>query len=401
MPNEGYKKAQRKTEEGLDPRKTRHGKQIHQRMKPYLILEYLMRETDEDEETEIELDAGERHVKSATDIADYLEYNFGIVSDRRSIYKDIDEINRILYMLDNEYDGDYPSIDEVDEEFESAKEENDGSLQDLQTIIYDSNRKGFYVKQRNYEVNDIRLLAECVYSTRFIDEKKSKALADVALSHLSERQARKIRHDSFLVDRTKTVNPSVYYSVDTINMAMQDKNKISFKYLKYNINDVSKLVERRKGKKYVVSPFKLLINDSNYYLLAYDDYSQEMRTYRVDRMKEVTELSNQPREGENDFLKIDLSSYTRRTFGMFSGDSKTLTLRFINPLLDTVIDRFGTRGVRYSKADDTHFYVETEVDISEQFFGWLLGFGNKVKIIGPESIEKAFTDYIDKIREMY
>ena len=78
-----------------------------------------------------------------------------------------------------------------------------------------------------------------------------------------------------------------------------------------------------------------------------------------------------------------------------------LTLRFINPLLDTVIDRFGTKGVTYSKADDSHFTVSPEVELSDQFFSWLCGFGNKVKIIGPEFVIDDFTAYLDKIRAIY
>ena len=47
----------------------------------------------------------------------------------------------------------------------------------------------------------------------------------------------------------------------------------------------------------------------------------------------------------------------------------------------TVIDRFGTKGVAYSKLDETHFTVSVEVEISEQFFSWICGFGNKAKIL--------------------
>ena len=393
--NKDYKKAQRRTEEEIAPRLSRHGKQPHHRMKPYLILEYLLRETDEDAAL---FEEEEAHVQSAYDIADYLESNFGITADRRSIYDDIDEINRILYMLQSIEEGEYYTIDEIDEQFDNAKKE--GCLSDLQTIIYDKKRKGFYVKQRRYDLNDIRLLAECVYSARFIDDKRAKKLANVALSHLSDAQARRIRHDSFLVDRTKTTNTSVYYSVDTINGAMQRKKKISFKYLKYNINDVNKQAERRQGKKYVVSPCKLIINDANYYLLAFSDEFQEMRTYRVDRMKEVTELKERI-DSEQDFLTMNFSSFVQRTFSMFSGECKSVTLRFVNPLLDTVIDRFGTKGVRYSKADNEHFNVTVDIDISEQFYAWLCRFGTRVRIMGPDSVITAFKEYLEKIRELY
>ena len=46
-------------------------------------------------------------------------------------------------------------------------------------------------------------------------------------------------------------------------------------------------IERRRGETYTVSPFQLIINDGNYYLLAYDAQKQGMRTYRVARMKNV------------------------------------------------------------------------------------------------------------------
>ena len=152
--------------------------------------------------------------------------------------------------------------------------------------------------------------------------------------------------------------------------------------------------------RYIVSPYKLLINDGNYYLLAFDDESQDMRTYRVDRMKDVRPMG-EPRDGKEAFGAIDLKDYTKRTFSMFGGKPERVEMRFINPLLDAVIDRFGTSGVRYFMEDERHFTVTADVEISDQFFGWLLGFGKRVKLIGPQAVVDQFAAYLDKIREMY
>ena len=225
---------------------------------------------------------------------------------------------------------------------------------------------------------------------------------------VSEHQAITIKHDALLTDRVKTNNRSVINNISTINEAMSREldgqrhspEKISFKYLKSTINDVSQQVERRKGNSYIVSPFKLLINDGNYYLLAFDDKSQEIRTYRVDRMKKV-ERTGEPREGSQAFLAIDLKNYTRRVFSMYGGHTEHVRLRFVNSLLDTAIERFGTSDVSYAKTDDKHFTVAAEVEISDQFFGWLLGFGKRVKILSPQPIVEEFAAYLDKIREMY
>ena len=87
-------------------------------------------------------------------------------------------------------------------------------------------------------------------------------------------------------------------------------------------------------------------------------------------------------------------------FGMYDGKKEFVTLRFINPLLDTVIDKFGNKPF-YQKVDDKHFSVQVEVPITDQFFGWLCSFGKRVKIISPPPIQDKFKEYLDKIRSIY
>ena len=223
----------------------------------------------------------------------------------------------------------------------------------------------------------------------------------------SDKEADKIKHNAFLTDRVKTNNKEVLSNVAAINEAMSKKvnglphtpEKITFKYLKYSIHDLKQQVERRKGAAFKVSPYQLLINDGNYYLLAFDDYSQEIRRYRVDRMKDVS-FAGEPRDGEDVFAAIDLKSYTQRVFSMFGGDQKMIRLRCINSLLDAVVDRFGADAI-YMNAENYHFEVHAKVEVSDQFFGWVLGFGKKMKILAPDDVVDQFKAYIDKIRSAY
>ena len=48
-----------------------------------------------------------------------------------------------------------------------------------------------------------------------------------------------------------------------------------------------------------------------------------------------------------------------------------------------------------------NFTVTTQVEISDQFFGWVLGFGKKAKILEPPAVVDQFAAYLDKVREMY
>lgn len=358
----------------------KHGKQPNQKFKAYLVYEYLKKYTDEETS------------KKAEDIIEYLESR-GIVAERRSIYRDIDDINKLFYLLENE-DAD---MDEAIEELASDKDD------ELKTIVYDKSKKAFYVKRRLTDESDIRLLAECVYATKFLDESNAKWLVDTLCGFVSENQADKIKHNVFLADRVKTDNKSVYHNVDVINEALNHRVndvkkpiKISFRYQTYNINDLKEKAYRRGGALYRVSPFQLIINDGNYYMIGYDDKVKKIMTYRVDRMVQVDTV-DEPREGTKEYKEIDLTS----VFNMFKGEKKTVQLKCINPLLDTMIERFGTKKANYKKADDDHFIVTAEVEISDQFFGWILGFGKKVILQNPPSIVKQFKEYLNGIKKLY
>ena len=358
------------------------GKRLNQKLKPYVVLQYLLKNTDEN------------MVSSAQDIVAYLE-ECGIDAERRSVYRDIKDINLIALMLEEDC-----TVEEAKEMLEDDEDD------ELKIIVYDPHRKGFYVRQRHYDQNDIRLLAECVYAAKFVTEGQAKRLVDVVCGFVSERQAERIKHNAFLVDRIKTENKSVLNNISVINDAMSLRidgvahkpEKIRFKYLKYAIEDVSKQVERRSGADYVVSPYQLLINDGNYYLLAYD--RKKIRTYRVDRMKGVS-FTREPREGQEEFDKIDVRTYAQRVFSMYSGKKKRVTIRFINMLLDVAVERFGTKDAQYSAVDDKHFTVTAEVEISDLFFGWLLSFGRRVKILYPSDVLEDFRAYIEKMRGLY
>lgn len=368
-----------------EEKKDERGKKFHQKIKPYVVLQYLLKYTDEN------------NVATATAIAEALDENYKISAERRSVYRDIMEINAVALMLEQDC-----TLDNALDMLADAPDD------ELKLVVYDPKQKGFYVRQRQYDLNDIRLLAECVYSAKFVSEGQARRLVNALCGMVSEHQAEHIKHDAFLTDRVKTNNRSVLNSIDTINQAMSRRlngqphkpEKVRFKYMTYSIKDMHQQLERRHGGDYIVSPFALVINDGNYYLLAYDEKKKDMRTYRLDRMKEVG-LTGVPREGEDVFAKLDMNTYCQRRFGMHSGTQRVVTVRFIPPLLDTAVERFGTKDAMYYKPDDRHYAVRANVQISDQFFGWLLGFGKRMKIIDPPEVVEQFKSYLDKVRGMY
>lgn len=361
------------------------GRKDGQKLKPYLVMQCLLKKTDES------------HVLAAEDIISYLQGTCGIDAERRSIYRDIKEINKAYLMFTEGID-----IYKATERLESDKTNR--------LIIYDTINKGFRVnpRYRNSRLKEIRLLAECVYSAKFIEKEETDRLVDIVVDSVSEAQADMIRHEAYLTDRVKTNNEQVLDNLNNIDIAMSKTRsgkehtpeKISFKYLKYTIQNINKPVERRNGERYIVSPYRLLISDGNYYLLGFDDTKQAMRTYRVDRMKDVRCIGA-PREGKEAAEAIEISKYSQQCFSMFGGETTRVRVQFENELLDTMIDRFGKSGAQYAPVDDEHFEITAQVRVSDMFFSWVCGFGKRAKIVYPEHIIDEFAAFLDGIKSVY
>ncbi len=96
-----------------------------------------------------------------------------------------------------------------------------------------------------------------------------------------------------------------------------------------------------------------------------------IRTYRVDRMASVSQGENE-RQGKEEFESFDLVSFSKATFGMFTGDEQKVEMVFHNRMIDTVIDKFG-KEVFLVPVDDEHFKVTTNISVSPQFYAWIFG----------------------------
>ena len=223
-------------------------KSENQKVKTLYVAKYFLENSDEN------------HSVTAGDVVDYLKNECGIEAERRAIYRDI------------------------------------AALRDVFGMDIEGGQGGKYrLMSRQFEFDDLRLLAECVHAAKFISARQAKDLVDTLGEFCSTYQAEQLQREVFLCDRVKTTQKGTMAIISKINQAMATRQdgkphipqKISFKYLKYALRDGITQVERRKGATYKASPYKLLINEGNYYLLAFDDKAQDMRTYRIDRMKEV------------------------------------------------------------------------------------------------------------------
>lgn len=194
------------------------------------------------------------------------------------------------------------------------------------------------------------------------------------------------------------MNDKVFKNLDTIYAAIAAHRQINFQYLHWNPQ--RKLVSKA-GKIYIVSPYAVSLSDDNYYLIAFDSNSNELRHYRIDKMQSV-KIIEHTREGKSLFQSFDIVDYSKKTFGMFSGKEETVTLEVANSLAGVFIDRFGeSANIRQNFDSPNTFIVRITVYISPQFFAWIFGLGKDIKIISPKSVINDFKTMTENILNNY
>ena len=310
-------------------------KSDNQKLKIFYILDYLQRNSRED------------HPITATELSDWLDREHNISCDRKTVYSDV------------------AALQDYGIDIESVPGKNGG----------------YYIASRNFELPELKLLIDAVQSSRYLTEKKSRELIEKLCTQCNEHDASLIRRNVLVSGRVKSMNETIYYNVDAIQDAIAKNKQIAFRYFDWDLGGK----RRYREKEYLASPYGLCQDNENCYLLAYSE-RHGITSYRVDRMSDI-QLYNAKRIPCEELTGNALNEHANRLFQMFAGDAVSVKMRFHRELINVVIDRFG-RNTMLIPDGPEHFNFTVPVAVSPMFLSWVIGFGDKAKILFPESVAR-------------
>jgi len=300
-----------------------------------------------------------QNIAGISDIIKYLE-TIGINADRKTIYNDIELLR--MYGLD---------------------------------IVFVSN-KGYFIASREFELPEVKLLADTVAASKFITKKKSEELIQKISSLASRHEASLVRRQVYVSGRVKTSNERIYYTVDAIHEAISNRVKITFRYHSWSTQ--KKRVYKKDGALYEASPLALTFSDENYYLIAYSRAHNGIVHFRVDKMSDTT-VTDIKRD-EFDYEKFDIAQYQKKIFSMYGGEETRVEIIFENRLIGVVVDRFG-EDVKTFTLDENHFKALIDVEISPIFIGWIMQFKSAAKITAPQNLIDEIKGLCMEILDVY
>lgn len=206
-----------------------------------------------------------------------------------------------------------------------------------------SHEKAYYVEDRSFSVPELKILIDAVHAASFVTEKKTaeliRKIANLGGSHSAEI----LQSNMVYFNTRKHRNESIYYNVDYLEDAIEQKKKVIFYY--FDLNENGEKVYRNGHHHYVVEPIALVFNEDNYYMVCYSARHDNTANYRVDRMDAVEVIDEDICEKAIE-LRSSVNCLTEQAFKMYGGQTTDITIQFSDKLIGVVYDKFGedTKG---------------------------------------------------------
>jgi len=172
-----------------------------------------------------------------------------------------------------------------------------------------------------------------------------------------------------------------------IKKSIVQNNKIMIKY--YSVNS-DKLTNR------IIHPYRLQQYQGAFYIHAYCESAKEYRLFKVIRIKELEII-------DETFIKKGSIEgiISKQNFGVFTQDRIHLVVDFYHPLNEFIKEIIIGEEQRIIRINSRTTRIEVYVNNETEITSWLLGFGEYVKVIKPQSVINKILENVNKIKEYY
>ena len=206
----------------------------------------------------------------------------------------------------------------------------------------------------------------------------------------------KINHDE-VYEKLKTIfskDDENWFEVDFSVWGQSRTHQKNFELIKKsiihkNIITFSYFNSRGIHSKRQVEPLKLYFKFNSWYLCAYDIDKKDYRFFKMMRMKDVDILDQTFERSLN--LHTELKDYSIKTVSLVLQIDKKMAYR--------VYDEFEESSIQMQ--DNGDFIVSVTLPLNDWVYGYILSYGEYIRVIEPENIKQNIIDQLKKSLHNY
>lgn len=279
------------------------------------------------------------------------------------------------------------------------------SLSMLEELDYDIDKGpkgGFALLSRTFDQTEASYLIDAIFSSRSIDGRQAKKIADQVSSCFSKYQRKDYSYIYKSSEINRTDNKQVLYNISVIHEAMKQGKRVGFQYLAYDAEGNQTV--RRDGYEFIVSPYYLINNFGRYYLLCnYREKYRALQTFRIDYMVNIQIKDDWPIKNMKDLEEVpkdfSISKYLNDHIYMFGGDVIEAELELDGDWGILIVkDWFGENAKLSHKEGKAYFKVKCN---EMALYYWIMQYSDCVKVISPASLVEKTKEGLQKALEKY
>ncbi len=151
-----------------------------------------------------------------------------------------------------------------------------------------------------------------------------------------------------------------------------------------------------RTKAYLIHPTRLAYAQGGLYLLAYVPEYAEIRTFAVERIREITLL-------EDRFTPMEelQGAAFPHSLGVHSGTPERVEVEFEADVAEYVRSREWHQSQLWHDRPDGRASMTLDVCVDHALRSWLLGFGSSARVVAPESLVRDIATQLDAARAKY
>ena len=262
---------------------------------------------------------------------------------------------------------------------------------------FNENGIGYYIindPETDFEPGEIRAIIDTFSYSTFIEDKISKNIIKKCKNIQTVYENDKIKNYKIYSPKEKTSNVEVIKNIEDISNSIVNKNKVKFEYWKYCISGDK--IGREIVSKPVVSPFAIVYDKQQFYMVGVKEGNEEFFHYRLDRIRNLKELDEKITIKK---LEKDIEQYADNTVEVFGGQETEIIAECDEFLLGEVIEKFGKK-IQIKPISKNRFRFKLEAN-EFGFKMWALRNLDMCTVLKPKSLINDIKEVIKDAEKRY
>jgi len=223
------------------------------------------------------------------------------------------------------------------------------------------------------EIHDIQI------ALKALDFVSDRSDYEVLLNKLAPKSVVVSPEDSIVIDLASYHKDSLSEKISIIKQAIKENKTIVFDYY-YNKGESKREIE----------PYQIEFYLKAWYVFGWCKQREDFRRFKLNRLWQLSMTENLFNKRVITENEISLNDYL--------SDKKTVEILFDNSVKYRIIEEYGLNSYQETEKG---LLLNVDYDNEEYIIGWILSFGEKATVIGPERIRDTIVKIVNELVNNY